>query len=187
MSTDGRARRGVPADRRLHRSGQRHPGARQGRAVARHADPRGDRGRRRSPSTGGGSPRVHTDRGEHRAARWSSTRPACGASRSAGMAGARVPAFAVEHQYVLTGPIDGHARDGHADDARPGSPRVLQARRAGPAGRRLRAGHVRVRRGRHPGAVPTAAARAEPRSLRAARRARREAHAGDRAGRHPHA
>ena len=39
------------------------------------------------------------------------------------MAGVRMPAVAVEHQYVLTGPIPAYTRPScaHADDARPGS------------------------------------------------------------------
>ena len=107
------------------------------------------------------------------------------------MAGVRVPAVAVEHQYVLTGPIDGYTPvelRQHADDARPRSARVLQARRAGPADRRLRARHAaRSVDDGHPVAVPAPAVGPELRPLRAAGRARRQAHAGDRAGRHPHA
>ena len=60
------------------------------------------------------------------------------------MAGVRIPAVAVEHQYVLSGPIDGYTPvelRADADDARPRSPRVLQARRPGSADRRLRARH----------------------------------------------
>ena len=107
------------------------------------------------------------------------------------MAGARVPAVAVEHQYLLSGPIDGYTpvelgrmptmRDpDHLVYYKPDGPGLLVG-------------------GYEPdtvafgvdGEIPSPFRRrlfdAELRPLRPARRARRQAHAGARAGRHPHA
>ena len=64
------------------------------------------------------------------------------------MAGVRIPAVAVEHQYVLTGPdprLHAGRAAADADDARPRSARLLQARRARAADRRVRTRHAAVR------------------------------------------
>ena len=100
----GRAGRRLPAQRRLCRSGERGPGAGQGRAHGRGQDHRGRPGHRASRSRAG-APR------------------GCGPSRAiiaceilvnaAGMwgreigqmAGMRVPSLAIEHQYLVTDPI----------------------------------------------------------------------------------
>ena len=99
------------------------------------------------------------------------------------MAGVRIPAVAVEHQYVLTGPIP---------DFTPAELRQMPTMRdpdllvyykpdgPGSADRRVRARHAAVRSRRHSRVVPAAAAGPELRSIRAAGHARRTTHAGDR-------
>ncbi len=106
------------------------------------------------------------------------------------MAGVRIPAVAVEHQYVLTGPdprlhAGGAASD--ADDARPRSARLLQARRTGVADRRLRTRHAALRSYGRTDTLPAAVAGAQLRSLRAVGDTGGAAHARDRSGRDPHA
>ena len=92
------------------------------------------------------------------------------------MAGVRIPAVAVEHQYVLTGPIP---------DFTPAELRQMPTMRdpdllvyykpdgPGSVDRRLRARHAAVRPRRDPDAISTAAVRPELRPLRAAGHARR--------------
>ena len=169
------------------RSRRRSPAARACAARGSASTPRS----RRSPSTGGAAPPSTPPPATRSSARCVVNAAGMWGMEVGRMVGVRVPAVAVEHQYLLSGPIDGYTpvelgrmptmRDpDHLVYYKPDGP--------GPAGRRLRARHDRRSAStRHPVAVPAPAVRPELRPLRAARRARHQAHAGARAGRHPHA
>ncbi len=105
MTTDGRAGRGVPADRRLHRSGQRHPGDRHGCARCANAQICEHTEVTSITVDGRRAPTVHTRPGRHRRCEMVVNAAGMWGMEIGRMAGVRVPAVAVEHQYVLTGPI----------------------------------------------------------------------------------
>ena len=73
-----------------------------GRPHARRADRRGRHRHRRSPGRAAGSPGVDTDQGHDPRRVRRQRRRACGAARSAPMAGVSVPLQAAEHYYLIT-------------------------------------------------------------------------------------
>ena len=145
-----RARRGLPSDRWIHRSGQRHPGDRQGRAHAQRTDLRAHQGhvdhRRRTAG-------IHCSHGSGRH-RLRDGGQCCGHVGH----GDRADGGRAHPRSRRRAPVRADRPDPRlhacraapdADDARPRSARVLQARRAGAADRRVRARHGAVRSRRH--------------------------------------
>ena len=137
-----RARRRVPADRRLHRpvpaDASRSPKARGARgAEIAHQHAR-DRDRRRARARH----RRRDRQGRRSRQRSSSTRAGCSPPSSGGSPASTVPVIPMAHEYLVTRPSGPAAR--HADDARPLAARLLPRRV-----RRARHGRLRAR----PGAV----------------------------------
>ena len=112
MTHRRRARRRVPAHRRLHRPGLGHAGDRPWCTHARRDASSSSTKVTSITVDGRRCTTVHTvaatDRAATSSARWSSTRPACGAWRSAAWRACASPPIAVEHQYLLSGPIEGY-------------------------------------------------------------------------------
>ena len=138
---------GVPADRRLHRSGVGHAGdrhaahacaARRSASTPRSTSITVDGRRVHAPSTPRPATTIECEmRRQRRRHVGHGGRPHGRRARAGGRGRAPVPAERADRRLHA-----GRARP-HADDARPRPPRLLQARRARSAGRRLRARHDR--------------------------------------------